>query len=139
MDCFGSGSKVMASVLLEECDRSERDALDGEGGTCDSDDDDVEGDGETGLSTGLGGIGDVSAHLYRDNQWAGAQAKEVLTLNSKFLAVGVTTSISCAVEALCMAFGPGEANDTLPTRTSCTTVRDYHNIFSYDRQTLNRV
>lgn len=32
---------------------------------------------------------------------------------------------SCAVDALCIALGPGEANDTLPTRTFWHTVRDY--------------
>lgn len=48
-----------------------------------------------------------------------AEASRVcrLTRNSKSLAVGVMTVISCAVEALCSALGPGDANDTLPTRT----------------------
>ena len=30
---------------------------------------------------------------------------------------------SCAVDALCIAFGPGDANDTLPTSTFWHTVR----------------
>lgn len=33
--------------------------------------------------------------------------------------------ISCAVDALCIAFAPGLAKETLPTRTLCTTVRDW--------------
>lgn len=57
---------------------------------------------------GLGGIGDGSCHR----------------LNSKFIALGVMTSISCAVEALWRALAPGLANDTLPTKTLCTTVRE---------------
>jgi hypothetical protein len=32
---------------------------------------------------------------------------------------------SWAVEALCMAFGPMEAKETLPTRTFHATVRDW--------------
>lgn len=43
--------------------------------------------------------------------------RPLVTLNSKFLACGVMIVISCAVEALCMAFGPGDAKETLPTST----------------------
>jgi hypothetical protein len=35
---------------------------------------------------------------------------------------------SCAVEALCMAFGPIEAKETLPTRTFHATVRDWKSV-----------
>ena len=45
-----------------------------------------------------------------------------LTLNDKSLALGVITVISCAVEALCRALAPEDANETLPTRTLWTTV-----------------
>lgn len=39
--------------------------------------------------------------------------------------------ISWAVEALCRALAPGLANDTLPTRTLCTTVlEDFKNVIS---------
>ena len=47
------------------------------------------------------------------------------TWNSRSFAVGVIIFTSCAVEALCIAFGPGAANETLPTRTFWHTVRDY--------------
>jgi hypothetical protein len=47
-----------------------------------------------------------------------------LTRNSKSFAVGVITVISWAVAALCNALGPGDAKDTLPTRTFWHTVRD---------------
>jgi hypothetical protein len=46
------------------------------------------------------------------------------TRNSKLEAEGVIMVTSCAVEALCMAFGPMEAKETLPTRTFHATVRD---------------
>lgn len=45
-----------------------------------------------------------------------------LTLNDKSRALGVITVISCAVEALCRALAPEEANETEPTRTLWTTV-----------------
>ena len=54
----------------------------------------------------------------------GSRPTRALTLNSKFVAEGVMIVISWAVEALCMAFGPMAAKDTLPTRTLCATVRD---------------
>ena len=105
----------------------------GEGGDDGPEDEareEVEG-GVAGFRTGLGGMGDLSAHLCgktygmiissKCGHRAGGMER---TRNSKFVAVGVTTSISWAVEALCIAFGPGEANDTLPTRTLWTTVRD---------------
>lgn len=44
-------------------------------------------------------------------------AEAPLTLNSKLAAEGVMTVTSCAVDALCIALGPMEANETLPTRT----------------------
>lgn len=46
------------------------------------------------------------------------------TRNSKFAADGVIIVTSCAVDALCIAFGPIEAKETLPTRTLNATVRD---------------
>jgi hypothetical protein len=46
------------------------------------------------------------------------------TRNSKLAAEGVIMVTSWAVEALCMAFGPMEAKETLPTRTFHATVRD---------------
>ena len=54
----------------------------------------------------------------------GSRPTRALTLNSKFVAEGVMIVISWAVDALCMAFGPMAAKDTLPTRTLCATVRD---------------
>jgi hypothetical protein len=48
----------------------------------------------------------------------------VRTRNSKLEAEGVIIVTSWAVEALCMAFGPMEAKETLPTRTFHATVRD---------------
>jgi len=44
--------------------------------------------------------------------------------NSKLAAEGVIIVTSWAVEALCMAFGPMEAKETLPTRTFHATVRE---------------
>ena len=48
----------------------------------------------------------------------------ILTLNSKLDAEGEMICTSCAVAALCIAFGPGWANETLPTVTVWTIVRD---------------
>ena len=74
---------------------------------------------------GLGGIGDGSCHRLKKKK--GVRIREggykgTRTLNSKFIARGVMTSTSCAVEALWRALAPGLANDTLPTKTLCTTV-----------------
>ena len=55
---------------------------------------------------------------------AGRKEGRALTRNSKFAAEGVMMVTSWAVEALCMAFGPMEAKETLPTRTFHATVRD---------------
>ena len=52
----------------------------------------------------------------------------MLTLNSRSLAVGVMILTSWAVDALCIAFGPGAAKETLPTSTFWQTVRDYREI-----------
>ena len=49
---------------------------------------------------------------------------DILTLNWKSDAVGEMICTSCAVDALCIAFGPGCANETLPTVTVWTIVRD---------------
>ena len=54
--------------------------------------------------------------------WRGGAAR---TRNSKSFAVGVMIVTSCAVDALCIALGPGEAKETLPTRTFWATVRDW--------------
>lgn len=50
--------------------------------------------------------------------------EQALTRNSKLAAEGVIMVTSWAVEALCMALGPMEAKETLPTRTLYATVRD---------------
>ena len=54
--------------------------------------------------------------------------KESRTRNSKLAAEGVIIVTSWAVEALCMAFGPMEAKETLPTRTFHATVRDWKRV-----------
>ena len=54
--------------------------------------------------------------------------EEARTRNSKLEADGVIMVTSCAVEALCMAFGPMEAKETLPTRTFHATVRDWKDV-----------
>ncbi len=62
------------------------------------------------------------------NGCAGKNGGErALTRNSKFAAEGVMIVTSCAVDALCMAFGPIDAKETLPTRTFQATVLDYFN------------
>lgn len=120
IDCLGSGSKVMTPsgpVLLPPLVRE----LVGEGAsllvarllTGDSLGDSsgtesvsVIGSGESYPWMGLGGMGDGSPQRR----------------NSKFAAEGVMMVTSCAVDALCMAPGPMEAKDTLPTRTFHATV-----------------
>jgi hypothetical protein len=59
--------------------------------------------------------------------------KGIRTRNSKLEAEGVIMVTSWAVEALCMAFGPMEANETLPTRTFQATVRDWKDVCDNDR------
>jgi hypothetical protein len=51
--------------------------------------------------------------------------ERALTRNSKLAAEGVMMVTSCAVDALCMAPGPMDAKETLPTRTFHATVLDY--------------
>lgn len=108
MDCSGSGSKLMASLrapLLSS------------------------GLGERELGSGHGGIGLGSFHLcsiWGMGSVAGhVMDRRMLTRNSRSFAVGVMIFTSWAVDALCIAFGPGAAKDTLPTRTFWQTVRDY--------------
>jgi hypothetical protein len=81
---------------------------------------------------GLGGIGDGSCHRLkkrREVRMRKSGDRGTRTLNSKFIALGVMTSISCAVEALWRALAPGLANDTLPTKTLCTTVLEKKLVF----------
>jgi len=118
MDCLGSGSKVIAPsgpVLLPPLRE-----LVGEGASpllarlLDEDSLGVSsrvsvsetGSGESYPWMGLGGMGDGSPQRR----------------NSKLDAEGVMMVTSCAVDALCMAPGPMEANETLPTRTFHATV-----------------
>lgn len=67
---------------------------------------------------GLAGIGEGSFHRWgtRLNNIC-ADGTNILTLNWKFSALGVMTVISWAVDALCRAFAPGLAKETLPTNT----------------------
>ena len=51
-------------------------------------------------------------------------SSRIYTLNSKLAAEGEIICTSCAVAALCIAFAPGWANETLPTVTVWTIVRD---------------
>lgn len=110
------------------------------------DEDAVEGDGDGGVRAcpgpgmvmdvmpagiGEGGIGEGSCQRcgsYKlEAERKARTSKEItglLTLNSKFAALGEITVISCAVDALCSALAPGLAKETLPTRTLCTTVLD---------------
>jgi hypothetical protein len=88
---------------------------------------DEDGDGGRflrGANVGLFGRGEGSCHRYRKGRltYDRTGKNACHTRNSKSCAPFAMTVISWAVEALCMAFAPGLANDTLPTSTLCTTV-----------------
>ena len=107
IDCSGSGSNVITSTRWWSRRRPSRSRSRSR-----ADDED---------GTGHGGIGFGSFHRCGERAVsvsdAGGRERRALTLNSRSLAVGVMILTSWAVDALCIAFGPGAAKETLPTST----------------------